>query len=51
MACLTEEDRVYLADQEAVYELNGWVLARRLASHGEKDGQPPLEFVLKVRHE
>ena len=48
---LTQGDRVYLADQEAVYELNGWALARRLASHGEKDGHPPLEFVLKVRHE
>jgi DNA-binding beta-propeller fold protein YncE len=48
---LTEGDRVYLADQEAVYELDGWALARRLAARAEKTGHPPLELVLKVRRE
>lgn len=48
---LTEGDRVYLADQEAVYELDGWALARRLAARAAKSGHPPLGLVLKVLRE
>jgi DNA-binding beta-propeller fold protein YncE len=47
---LTEGDRVYLADQEAAYELDGWTLSRRLSRPAEKE-RPPVELVLKVRAE
>ncbi len=44
---LIEGDRVYLADREGVYELDGWALARRLAARVPK----ALELTLKVRDE
>lgn len=45
----TEKDRVYLADQGAVYELDGWAFARRLNAHAEKGDKSPPEFILRVR--
>jgi DNA-binding beta-propeller fold protein YncE len=46
---LVEGDRVYLADQDAVYELDGAGLTRRLSAWAA--GQAPLEVVLAVRRE
>lgn len=39
-------DRVYLADQSSVYELDGWALARRLAVRPEAEARTALELTL-----
>lgn len=48
---VADGDRIYLADQEAVYELDGWSLARRLARPAEGGGRPPPDLMLKVKPE
>jgi outer membrane protein assembly factor BamB len=48
---LTEGDRVYLVDQSAVYELDGWALTRRLNAWAETPGRAPLRLTLTIRKE
>ena len=48
---LVEGDRIYLSDTSAVYELDGWSLARRLAAHEEKPSSTPLELALTLQKE
>jgi DNA-binding beta-propeller fold protein YncE len=45
---LSEGDRAYLADQDAVYELDAVPLARRLAARAGRGDGPPLELVLRA---
>lgn len=45
----TEGDRLYLADEASVYELDAWGLARRLAIRPQKESEPPLELSLVAK--
>jgi hypothetical protein len=48
---LAARDRILLADQEAVYQLDGEALTQRLTAHAEKHAPAPLELQLKVREQ